>query len=73
MTVLEKSAVAQKYYESTRSKTLAQGGERFVATDGTSCVVVDKDYVPENEEILVFRLCTSNFNVQCELLKFKST
>lgn len=69
MNLLEKSAIAQKHYESVRSKTLVHGGEEFVATDGINCLIVGRDYIPETADIIVFKLDTRNMLTKCELFR----
>jgi len=69
MTILTKSVEARIYYESCRSKTLASGFIRFVATDGLNSLFVDSDYEPEDSEIFVFKLNTRNGQTMCQLHK----
>lgn len=68
MTILELSNVAQGYYNSLRKKNLPSGWEKFVATDGKSCMFVKNDYEPEPGQA-VFYLMTRNFQTLCQLHK----
>ena len=48
MNLLELAKVAQTYYEKLKAPSLAQGWEKYVATDGTTCMFVKSDYEPSN-------------------------
>lgn len=69
MTILEKSQVAQMYYNEYRSKNLVNGFEKLVATDGSLCMFVNSDYEPESDEIVVFKLDVRNAVTGCQLYK----
>lgn len=71
MTILEKSVVAQKYYDDYKSKTLVSGFDKFVCTDGNICMFVNSDYEPVGEE-LVFKCDTRHFNTGIQLYKPRS-
>jgi hypothetical protein len=68
MTILELSAVAREFYDGLRAPSLAQGWEKYVVTDGTSCLFVRSDYEPQPGEA-VFFLCVRNFNTSIQLYK----
>jgi hypothetical protein len=68
MKLLELSAIARQYYDGLRSRNLAQGWEKYVATDGTSCMFVKSDYEPEKGEA-VFYIVVRNHNTSVQLYK----
>lgn len=68
MTLLELSSVAREYYDGLRSRNIAQGWEKYVATDGTSCMFVRSDYDPQPGEA-VFYIVVRNFNTSVQLYK----
>lgn len=68
MNLLELSSVAQAYYEGLRAPSLAQGWEKYVATNGTTCMFVKSDYQPQPGEA-VFYLVTRNRKILCQLYK----
>ena len=68
MTTLELSKVAQAYYEGLKAPSLAQGWEKYVATDGEQCLFVKSDYEPKEGEA-VFFLTTRNRNTSIQLWK----
>lgn len=68
MNLLELSSVAQAYYEGLRAPSLAQGWEKYVATNGNTCMFVKSDYQPQPGEA-VFYLVTRNRNILCQLYK----
>lgn len=68
MKLLELSRHAQAYYERLRSRNLAQGWEKYVVTDGTSCMFVKSDYEPEKGEA-VFYIVVRNYNISVQLHK----
>ena len=68
MNLLELAKVAQTYYEKLKAPSLAQGWEKYVATDGTTCMFVKSDYEPQKGEA-VFFLAVRNRNVSCQLYK----
>lgn len=68
MTILELSKIAQDYYNSLRKKALPSGWEKYVATDGESCMFVKNDYEPEPGQA-VFYLMTRHFQTLCQLHK----
>jgi hypothetical protein len=68
MKILELSAIARQYYDGLRSKNLAQGWEKYVATDGEHCLFVKSDYQTEPGEA-VFYLVVRNFNTSVQLYK----
>lgn len=70
MNLLQLSAVAQEYYEGLRAPSLAQGWEKYVATDGTTCMFVHSDYNPQPDEA-VFFISTRNRKTSCQLYKSK--
>lgn len=66
--ILPLAAKAQEYYAALIDSSIVQGYEKFVATNGVTCVFVDSDYNPEAGEAL-FRLCVKHSNVSCALVK----
>lgn len=68
MTTLELSKVAQAYYEGLKAPSLAQGWEKYVATDGEQCLFVKSDYEPKEGEA-VFFLTTRNRKTSIQLWK----
>lgn len=68
MTIIQLSAVAQAYYEGLKAPSLAQGWEKYVATNGKQCLFVKSDYEPEPGEA-VFYLVVRNFNTSIQLYK----
>lgn len=68
MNILELSKTATLYYNILKSKRLAQGWEKYVVTDGKTCLFVKSDYEPQPGEA-VFFLQTKNFNTMCQLYK----
>ena len=68
MDVLQLSAVAQAYYEGLRATSLAQGWDKYVATDGKQCLFVHSSYEPKEGEA-VFFLTVRNRRVSCTLHK----
>lgn len=68
MNLLQLSAVAQAYYEGLKAPSLAQGWEKYVATNGTTCMFVHSDYNPQPGEA-VFFLSTRNRQISCQLYK----
>lgn len=68
MKILQLSAVAQAYYEGLRAPNLCQGWEKYVATDGTTCMFVRSDYEPQPGEA-VFFLSVRNRKTSCQLYK----
>lgn len=68
MTLLELSAIAREYYDGLRSRSMAQGWEKYVVTDGSSCMFARSDYQPEPGEA-VFYLVVRNYNTSIQLYK----
>ena len=68
MNLLQLSSVAQAYYERLKAPSLAQGWDKYVATNGTTCMFVHSDHEPQPGEA-VFFLSTRNFNTMCQLYK----
>lgn len=68
MNEIELAKTAQAYYEWLRAKSLAQGWEKYVATNGTTCMFVHSDYTPQPGEA-VFFLSTRNRNTSVQLYK----
>lgn len=68
MNILQLSQAAQDYYDSLKAKNLAQGWEKYVATDGNHCLFVRNDYEP-NENEAVFYCVVRNRNTMCQLHK----
>lgn len=68
MNVLQLAQVAQEYYEGLKAPSLAQGWEKYVATNGMTCMFVHSDYNPQPGEA-VFFLATRNRQVSCQLYK----
>ena len=54
MTIIQLSRVAQAYYEGLKAPSLAQGWEKYVATDGEQCLFVKSDYEPKEGEAVFF-------------------
>lgn len=68
MPIIQLSKVAQAYYEGLKAPSLAQGWEKYVATDGEQCLFVKSDYEPKEGEA-VFFLAVRNRRTMCELKK----
>lgn len=68
MTTLELASIAQSYYEGLRAPNLVQGWEKYIATNGETCLFVKSDYDPLPGEA-VFFLTTRNRNTMCQLYK----
>ena len=68
MTILQLSKIAQAYYEGLKAPSLAQGWEKYVATDGEQCLFVKSDYEPKEGEA-VFFLATRQHNTSIQLWK----
>lgn len=68
MTEIELAKTAQAYYEGLRAPSLAQGWEKYVATDGSTCMFVKSDYQPQVGEA-VFFITTRNRNTSVQLYK----
>lgn len=68
MKLLELSSVAQAYYEGLRAPSLAQGWDKYVATDGLHCLFVHSDYQPQPGEA-VFFITTRNRQTSIQLYK----
>lgn len=68
MNLLQLSAVAQAYYEGLRAPSLVQGWEKYVVTNGTTCMFVRSDYEPQPGEA-VFFLTVRNKKTSCQLYK----
>lgn len=68
MNLLELSAVAQSYYDGLRAPSLAQGWEKYVATNGQTCMFVHATYEPQPGEA-VFFLTVRNRKTSCQLYK----
>lgn len=65
---MELASVAQAYYEGLKAPSLAQGWDKYVATNGTTCMFVKSDYEPQDGEA-VFFLTVRNRNTSCQLYK----
>jgi len=72
MTILQLSKHAQSYYDRLKAPSLAQGWEKYVATDGTTCLFVNSNYEPQSGEA-VFFLSTRNRNTMCQLYKISQS
>ena len=70
MDIMNLAKVAQAYYEGLRAPSLAQGWEKYVATDGNTCMFVHSDYHPQPGEA-VFFLAVRNRKTSCQLYKHK--
>lgn len=68
MDIMNLAKVAQAYYEGLKAPSLAQGWEKYVATDGKTCMFVHNDYNPQPGEA-VFFLSTRNRQTSCQLYK----
>lgn len=68
MTIIQLSRVAQAYYEGLKAPSLAQGWEKYVATDGEQCLFVKSDYEPKEGEA-VFLLTTRQRKTSVQLWK----
>lgn len=68
MTIIQLSRVAQAYYEGLKAPSLAQGWEKYVATDGEQCLFVKSDYEPKEGEA-VFFLTTRQRKISVQLWK----
>ena len=68
MKLLELSKVAQAYYEGLRAPSLAQGLDKYVATDGQHCLFVHSDYLPQPGEA-VFFITTRNRQTSIQIYK----
>lgn len=70
MNIMNLAKVAQAYYEGLKAPSLAQGWEKYVATDGKQCLFVHSDYQPQPGEA-VFFLAVRNRKTSCQLYKYK--
>lgn len=70
MDLMNLAKVAQAYYEGLRAPSLAQGWEKYVATDGNTCMFVHSYYQPQPGEA-VFFLAVRNRKTSCQLYKHK--
>lgn len=68
MDILRLAKIAQTYYDSLKAPSLAQGWEKYVVTDGETCMFVKSDYEPQEGEA-VFYFCVRNRNTYCQLHK----
>ena len=68
MSIIDLSKTAQAYYESLRAKSLAQGWDKYVATNGEQSLFVKADYEPQSGEA-VFFLTTRAKITSCQLYK----
>lgn len=68
MTIIQLSRVAQAYHEGLKAPSLAQGWEKYVATDGEQCLFVKSDYEPKEGEA-VFFLTTRQRKTSVQLWK----
>lgn len=68
MTIIQLSRIAQAYYEGLKAPSLAQGWEKYVATDGEQCLFVKSDYEPKEGEA-VFFLTTRQRKTSVQLWK----
>lgn len=68
MNTLELAKVAQAYYDKLKAPSLAQGWEKYVVTDGKTCMFVKSDYEPKQGEAMFF-LSVRNRNTSCQLYK----
>lgn len=62
MNTLQLARKAQEYYEILRASSLVNGWEKYVLTDGHSCIFVDSSYKPAPGEA-VFYLVTRRHGV----------
>jgi len=65
--VFECKKLVTDYYESIRSKTIVSGFIKYIATDGTECLIVNNDPSGWNEGYL-FKCETRNEVTSCELI-----
>lgn len=68
MDILRLSRAARAYYEGLKAPSLAQGWEKYIATDGENCLFVHSDYTPMEGEA-VFFVCTRNKRTSVQLYK----
>lgn len=68
MNLLQLSAVAQAYYDRLRAKSCPQGWEKWVVTDGRTCMFAKAAYEPQPGEA-VFYCVIRNRNICCQLHK----
>ena len=68
MNILQLSQAAQDYYDSLKAKNLAQGWEKYVATDGKNTMFVKSDYEPGVGES-VFYIKRVYGGLSCQLYK----
>ena len=66
MNITQIAEVARKYYDKLRQPSVVQGWEKYVLTDGSSCLFVKSDYIPKQGEA-VFYITTRNCNTMCQL------
>lgn len=68
MSILKKSKVALDFYEGYRARNIVSGFEKFVLTDGESCLFVNSDYEPIPGEV-VFKMDTRNHTTGIQVYK----
>lgn len=69
MNLLQLSSVAQAYYDGLRAKSCPQGWEKWVVTDGQTCMFAKACYEPQPGEA-VFYCVIRNRNICCQLYKY---
>ena len=68
MSIIELASVAQAYYETLRALSLVQGWDKYIVTNGETCLFVHSDYEPRKGEA-VFFLTTRNRKTSNQLYK----
>jgi len=68
MNTIALAKVAQAYYDGLKAPSLAQGWDKYVATDGENSIFVKSDYEPKKGEA-VFFLTVRNRKTCCTLYK----
>ena len=68
MNLLQMAAVAQAYYDGLRAPSMPQGWEKWVVTDGHTCMFAKACYEPQPGEA-VFYCVVRNRKVCCQLYK----
>lgn len=68
MNTIQLARIAQDYYEGLRAPSFVQGWDKYLATDGKTCMFVKAEYTPQPGEA-VFFLTTRNRKTMCQLYK----
>jgi len=68
MTTSEKLAIAQDYYEKSRSRNLDSGWEKTVVTDGISTFFLRSGTFVDLKDMVTFKFRTTNGFTNCEII-----